>query len=228
MGINVEFSVVGWNKWTTNGNFKGLTVIDDSLYALTQRFDNDGSTLQTGLFLEKLTDQEIYLDAFHTTEADASSFQGAQGLEGQTVQVIADGLVHPDVTVDNAGNFTLSRISSSTQIGNQYTASAKTLNLVLAATGQSTMGERLRKVLTDIQLFQAKTLPVDGIPVTFRNLGSSLLNQGITGFSGMKRVRLPGYSTTPQVTLTMTDPLPCTILSMTTEVKFGAGKLASG
>ncbi len=228
LGINVEFSVVGWNKWTTNGQFKALGVADDSLYVLTRRYDNDGSTLQGGVFLEKLTEDDVYVDSYHTTESDGSAFTGAQGLEGQTVQVVADGLRHPDLTVTNAGNFTLTRTSSSTQIGHSYIATAKTLNLIIQAGGQSTLGEKMRKVLVDLQLHNAKALTVDNITVPFRELGTALLNQNVTSFNGMKRVRLSGYTTTPQVTFTMDDPLPCTILSSITEVKFGSGKLQAG
>ena len=225
LGVNVEFSVMGWNKWTTNGNFKALGVIDDSLYALVQRYDNDGSTLQTGVFLEKLTTDEVYLDSYHTTESDGSTFTGAQGLEGQTVAVVADSLQHPDVTVANTGNFTLTRTSSSTQIGNSYTATATTLPITVQGGGQSILGERVRKLFAEIQFYNSQACKVDGITVPFRSLGDDLLNQGVTNFTGQKRVRLTGYSTTPKVTITIEDPLPCTILSMTTEIKFGAGKL---
>ena len=228
LGINVEFSVVGWNKRTTNGNFKAISVVDDSLYTLTQRYDNDGSTLQTGVFLEKLTEDEVYLDGYHSSSATATSFTGAVTLEGQTVQVVADGLKHPDVTVTAAGNFTLTRESSSTQIGTSYVATAKTLNLIVSAQGQSTLGEKIRKVAVDLQLYQAKTLEVDNVTVPFRELGTTLLNQTITSFTGMKRMRMTGYHTSPQVTFTITDPLACTILSIVTEVKFGAGKLQAG
>ena len=223
--MNVEFSVMGWNKWTTNGNFKALGVIDDSLYALVQRYDNDGSTLQTGVFLEKLTTDEVYLDSYHTTESDGSTFTGAQGLEGQTVAVVADSLQHPDVTVANTGNFTLTRTSSSTQIGNSYTATATTLPITVQGGGQSILGERVRKLFAEIQFYNSQACKVDGITVPFRSLGDDLLNQAVTNFTGQKRVRLTGYSTTPKVTITIEDPLPCTILSMTTEIKFGAGKL---
>ena len=87
------------------------------------------------------------------------------------------------------------------------------------------MGEKLRKVLVDIQLHQSKTLEVDGMTVPFRELGTTLLGQSVESFTGMKRMRMTGYHTSPQVTFTITDPLPCTILSIVTEVKFGAGKL---
>ena len=225
LGVNTEFSVVGWMKFTTEGNFKDLTVIDDRLYALTQRMDNDGSTLNTGLFLEKWSEDDIFLDSFHTTSLTGTSFQGAQGLEGRTVKVVADGLLHPEVTVDAAGNFALTRSSSSTQIGHNYTSTAKTLPIVFNTSGQSTLGEKVRKVLCELQLQNTKSCKVDDITVPFRSLGSSLLNQGITGFTGQKRVRLTGYATTPQTTFKSDEPLPCTLLSMTNEVKFAGGKL---
>lgn len=225
LGVNTEFSVVGWMKFTTNGNFKDLTVVDDRLYTLVQRFDNDGSTLNTGLFLEKWSEDDIFLDSYHTTSATSSTFTGAQGLEGRTVKVVADGVLHPDVTVDNAGNFSLTRSSSSTQIGHNYDSTAKTLPLVFNIQGQSTLGEKVRKVLVELQLQDTKSCKVDDIVVPFRNLGSSLLNQSITPFTGQKRVRLTGYSTTPQTTFKSDEPLACTLLSMSNEVKFSGNKL---
>ena len=225
LGVNTEFSVVGWMDFTTNGNFKDLCVVDDSLYSLVQRYDNDGSTLNTGLFLEKWTEDDVFLDSYHTTSATGSSFTGAQGLEGRTVKVVADGLLHPDVTVDAAGNFALTRSSSSTQIGHNYTSNAKTLPIVFNVQGQSTLGEKVRKVLCELQLQDTKSCKVDNIVVPFRNLGTGILNQGITGYTGQKRVRLTGYTTTPQTTFTSDEPLPCTLLSMTNEVKFAGGKL---
>ncbi len=225
LGVNTEFSVVGWMKFTTDGNFKDLTVIDDRLYALVQRYDNDGSTLNTGVFLEKWSEDDIFLDSYHTTSATSSTFTGAQGLEGRTVKVVADGLLHPDLTVTNAGNFTLTRTSSSTQIGHNYESTAKTLPIVFNIQGQNTLGEKVRKVLVELQLQDTQSCKVDDIVVPFKNFGSTLLNQSISPFTGQKRVRLTGYSTTPQTIFKSDEPLPCTLLSMSNEVKFAGGKL---
>ena len=111
-----------------------------------QRFDNDGSTLNTGLFLEKWSEDDILLDSYHTTSATSSTFTGAQGLEGRTVKVVADGVLHPDVTVDNAGHFSLTRSSSSTRIGHNYDRPAKTLPRVCQLHGTRTLDENVRKV----------------------------------------------------------------------------------
>ena len=225
LGVNTEYTVVGWTKWTTNGFFKDLCVVDDKLYTLTQRYASDGSTLNTGLFLEKLTEDDVWLDGYHSSDTVGQAFAGAQGLEGKTVSAIADGLIHPDVTVDAAGNFALTRSSSATAIGYNYTATAKTLPIQVAGANLTTLGERVRKVSCELQFDETKYAKVDSYTVPFKNVGSGLLNQAIQPYTGMKRLRLTGYSTTPTVTITSNQGLPVTLLSLTTEVKFGLGKI---
>lgn len=225
LGVNTEYTVVGWTKWTTNGFFKDLCVVDDSLYALTQRYSSDGSTLNTKLFLEKLTEDDVWLDSYHSTSATGQSFTGAQGLEGKTVQVIADGQVHPDVTVTAAGNFTLTRTSSNTAIGHAYTSTAKTLPVQVASANLTTLGERVRKVQCELQFNNSKYLKVDNFIIPFKEIGNNLLNVPVQSYTGMKRVRLSGWSRTPQVTMINDTGLPVTLLSLTTEVKFGLGKI---
>jgi hypothetical protein len=225
LGINTEYSVVGWMSWSTNGFFKDLGVVDDKLYALVKRYDNDGSTQNAGLFLERLTEDAVYLDGYHTTNISGSSFTGAVGLEGKTVQVVADGLVHPDVTVNAAGSFTLTRTSADTQIGYGYTSTMKTLPVQVASANLSTLGERVRKVMCEIQFYESEACKIDGITIPFQSLDAALLNQPITPFTGQKRMRVSGWSRTPQITITSDQALPVTILSLTTEIKFGTGKL---
>jgi len=225
LGINTEYSVVGWMKWSTNGFFKDMIQVNDSLYVLVKRYDNDGSTQNAGLFLEKLTEDAVYLDGYHSTNISGSSFTGAVGLEGKTVQVVADGLVHPDVTVNAAGNFTLTRTSSDTQIGYGYTSTMKTLPVQVASANLSTLGERVRKVMCEIQFHESEACKIDGVTIPFQTLNDQLLNQAITPFTGQKRMRVSGWSRTPQITITSDQALPVTILSLTTEIKFGTGKL---
>jgi len=226
LGVNTEYTVVGWTKWTTNGAFKDLIVVDDSLYTLIQRYTADGSTLEPGVFLEKLTEEAVYLDCFHYSTATASLFQGAQGLENRTVQAIADGLVHPDVSVDDTGTFALTRVSSDTAVGYNYIATAKTLPVQVASANLTTLGERVRKVSCELQFYQSKYLEIDGFNIPFKEVGGTLLNAPVTPFTGMKRMRLSGYDRSPQVTLINDVGLPITLLSLTTEVKFGLGKLS--
>jgi hypothetical protein len=216
MGVNVEREVIGWSRWTTNGNFLQLTEVDDSLYALVQRTN--------GIFLEKLTDEDVYLDCYYTSSSTSSEYAAANGLHNETVAVVADGTVHANVTVSAAGNFTLARISSSTQIGYGYTSTAKTLPITFQIGNSLVTGEKVRKLFAELQFLNTKSAKVDNITIPFRNLGNNLLDVGITPFTGIKRVRLTGYSTQPQLIITIDEPLPMTLLSLTTECSFSTGK----
>ena len=79
-------------------------------------------------------------------------------------------------------------------------------------------------MFAELQFFKSKSAKVDGRVVPFRNLGASLLDSPITEFTGIKRIRLTGITEQPQVTVTVDEPLPMTLLSLTTECKFSTGK----
>ena len=216
MGINVERDVIGWSRWTTTGTIKRIVEVDDSLYCLIDRAN--------GYFLEKLTEEDIYLDCHFSTSSTGSAYAGANGLQSQTVKVIANGVTHNDVTVTAAGNFSLNVVSSSTQIGYGYTSTAKTLPITFNIGNSLISGERIRKLFAELQLHKSKSAKVDGKIVSFRNLGSNLLNAGITEFTGIKRVRINGIGAQPQLIITVDEALPMTLLSLTTECGFSTGK----
>ena len=140
------------------------------------------------------------------------------------MKVIANGVTHNDVTVTAAGNFSLNVVSSSTQIGYGYTSTAKTLPITFNIGNSLISGERIRKLFAELQLHKSKSAKVDGKIVSFRNLGSNLLNAGITEFTGIKRVRINGIGAQPQLIITVDEALPMTLLSLTTECGFSTGK----
>ena len=171
-----------------------------------------------------LTADDIFLDCHISTSSTASSYAGANGLQSQTVSVLADGTVHADINVDAAGNFSLTRTSASTQIGYNYTSTVKTLPITFQLGNSLVSGEKIRKMFSELQFYKSKSAKVDGRIVSFRNFGSSLLDADIAEFTGIKRIRLSGITSQPQVTITVDEPLPMTLLSLTTECKFSTGK----
>ena len=79
-------------------------------------------------------------------------------------------------------------------------------------------------MFAELQFDNTKSAKVDNVVIPFRNLGNNLLDVGIVPFNGIKRVRLTGYSTQPQLTITVNEPLPMTLLSLTTECSISTGK----
>lgn len=75
--------------------------------------------------LEEFTDTNLVAGEWYLS---ATTLSGLRHLEGHTVQVVADGNVHPDVTVTD-GAITLDYAASLIQVGLGYTGVLKTMDL---------------------------------------------------------------------------------------------------
>jgi len=82
--------VAGWTRWDTQGTFKSAESVYDDLYFIVSR-DN-------GYFLEKAV-PTVYSDSHISVGAGGPTITGLSHLEGQTVQIIADGSVMQDQVV---------------------------------------------------------------------------------------------------------------------------------
>ena len=233
-GINVEKQVAGWSRFTTNGKFKKVVAVNDGdtdpetqrLYALVERTrKKDDGTDITCYHLERLTENTIYLDGYvpvDNTPADAS-ITGLTVFANQTVNIEADGIVHADKTVSSfatGGNITLDDNYSAVNIGYNYTSKLTTLTLPVQLNGQPYRGEQITKVSSLVNVNNTQALTIDGTDISFRFTGQSL-DSPISPFTGTKKLFIGGVSTDPTVELTVSTPLQCTVLGVTTEVKFG-------
>jgi len=233
-GINVEKQVAGWSRFTTNGKFKKVVAVNDGdtdpetqrLYALVERTrKKDDGTDITCYHLERLTENTIYLDGYvpvDNTPADAS-ITGLTVFANQTVNIEADGIVHADKTIGTfagGGDLTLDDNYSAVNIGYNYTSKLTTLTLPVQLNGQPYRGEQITKVSSLVNVNNTQALTIDGTDISFRFTGQSL-DSPISPFTGTKKLFIGGVSTDPTVELTVSTPLQCTVLGVTTEVKFG-------
>jgi hypothetical protein len=242
LSINVEKAVTGWSRFTTSGNFKRVATVFDKqmqtdgvtpdttkpevqrLYVLCERTykKNDGTTT-SALFLERLTEEEIYLDSYlQANSASHTSLQNLMHLSGQSVGVIADGSLHSNQTVTartanpNAA-ITLTGTSSNTQVGHYYTSTATTMTLPVQINEASQRGEQIQKVSVLINLNNTKAMKVDGNAISFTST-STTLGSGISPFTGTKKINIGGIATDPNVIVSVDTPLPATLLGLTTKV----------
>lgn len=234
LGLNVERQVAGWSRFKTDGKFKKVIAVHDSdtdpetqrLYALVQRTrtKDDGTTIDC-IHLERLTEDNIYLDGYMTknTGSPFNTVGSAHPFANQTINIEADGIVHADKTVgsfSSGANITLDDNYSDVHIGKNFTSTLKTLTLPVTMSGQPYRGEQITKISALAYLNTTQALKIDGSEIDFRFAGQNL-GTAITPFSGTKKVFVSGVSTDPFVTLTVDTPLQSTILGITTEVKFG-------
>lgn len=159
-----------------------------------------------------------YVDCHLTYDGSATStITGLWHLEGETVQVLADGAVHPNVTVAN-GKVTLQRSASVVHLGYSYLSVLETMDLEAGAQMGAAHGAPKR--ISRVKPRFLRTLggrfgregSMDDIPwrSTTDPMGSSP-----PLFTGLKKVDFPaGWDDEAIVRVEHDLPLPCNLLAI--------------
>lgn len=173
-------------------------------------------------FKFKTLPEAFFTDCGLTYDGTATTtITGLDHLEGETVQVLADGAVHPEVTVAS-GAVTLNYAASKVHIG--YNSPAKMRTLQITARGQI-QGKAQRISHAYIHFLETVGADYgynesDREPLVFPN---TTLGQPPGLFTGSKRVPLTnGYDTDSKVFIGQYQPLPMTVLSLMSDVHAGA------
>ena len=119
-----------------------------------------------------------------------------------------------------SGGFTLPGAVSEIYAGLEYTAELETMEYNIAINGNSMTGERIARQKVQVSLLDTLSLTIEKFPVSFRSMGPTLLDQPLVPYTGKKEKRLLGFSTSPSLHLYVREPLPCTILAISTELSF--------
>ena len=234
LNTDKDAKVLAWARWITDGVFRDVqtaTITDSNgkikqaLFAIVKRTINGTDKV----FLEMLTEEDAYVDCWHSGTHDPAqaTWSGLTALAGATVTVVGDGLVvgntnaDTGIDVDGSGSFTLPDAVSEVVAGLSYTGTVKPQPLRAIANGQAVKGKMMRKLRAIADVIDTKSLTVDSRAVDFRQFGNDLLDEPLATFTGTKEQRLAGVGKDISVTLTITEPLPCTIAAITTEVKVG-------
>ena len=209
--------VSAWTLHETDGLVKSVSVVGDDTYFLIER---DGAH-----YIEQL-DAALHLDSALSGEVGtpASVWSGLDHLEGQSVSIVADGVVLADQTV-TGGSITLAEPASIIEVGLPYTHIIEPLppNEV----GQVGPGRKLRLVEAIFRLKDTAALRLDvgrgAQDIALRQFGEDeILDEPPPVVSGDIRVRSLGWQadgTNPLWRIEQTAPLPFTLLSVAAEIK---------
>lgn len=155
---NKKQEVSGWHEHVTKGSFESVTVVregyEDVVYFVVKRIING----QTKRFIERMasrtvekTDEGIFLDCSLTYDGTPiKNISGLNHLEGEKVNVLADGDIEIGLTVKDGG-ITLKNPASKIVVGLPYEFELETLRLE----GDSTYG--LKKTVNEINVFVDKS-----------------------------------------------------------------------
>lgn len=210
--IDRNSNVAAWALQTTRGRFLAVASHGGDIYLLAER---DG-----GICLERL-DSAVLLDSARVLEsaAPATQWNGFAHLAGAVVDLLADGMPRPSATVTGGGSITLGTPARHLVAGLGFRHEVEALP-AMAATGRGLAQDALyRPTRVTFRLLETGRLDVDtgmGVrPVPFP-AGATL------PFTGDVAVRAIGWRrgiAQPPWRVEQDQPLPCTILSVTTDIK---------
>ena len=203
-------NVVAWTLLTTDGAFRAVLATDGQTCFLVERAGS--------VFLERL-DETMTLDAAVSptpTGVPHVTWTGFAHLDGRTVSVVADGsLVYSRAVT--GGQLTVPQAAATVTAGLGYTHEVEALPLMSTTARGLTPDLPYRPVRLTFRLLQTAALTVD--------TGSGLRALSLAGtppFTGDIATRAYGWrrgTASPPWRVAQSAPLPCTVLSVTTEIK---------
>ncbi len=228
-----EQQVGAWHQHDTDGTFESCCVVaegnEDVLYVIAKRTVN-GSTVR---YVERMASRmwatqadAFYVDAGATySGSPATTISGLSWLEGKTVNILADGAVHPQRVV-TGGAITLDVPASKVQVGLPIVADVQTLPW---------------NAQLDAALGQGRTKNVNKVYLRVNKSGSVFVGPDASHLTEYKQrttepygsppklvsdeilvVISPSWNNSGQVFVRQSNPLPITLVSMTLEVAVGS------
>jgi hypothetical protein len=205
--------IAAWSLQETAGRVLSVAVVGDDAMLLVER--------PGGVRIERLDDQLMVDAGLRLSQSPpALVWTGLAHLEGHEVVLVADGLVLEPTTVAG-GQVVLDTPASELVVGLPY---AHIIEPMPAALGGH--DPLYRPVRVSLRLFETQSLRIDtgdGLrDLPLHTIGGGPKDRSPPPFSGDRAVRALGWrrgADQPPWRIEQDTPLPCALLSATTEVK---------
>lgn len=142
-----------------------------------------------------------------------STISGLDHLEGETVQIKADGATRPSKVV-SSGAITLDRVAGEVVIGLPYTSSIVTLSHEYDIGLGSMQGQRTRWARPLLRVYNSHRPTVNSEFLPSRS-GADAMGKKVPLFSGFLEYGSLNWSNTSQLTITTNEPLPLQLSGIT-------------
>jgi len=205
--------VQAFTAWTTSGDIKSLAVVDDRVYQLVEREINSS----TVYYIEKENPLLNTDAATIGTGLASDTLTGLGHLEGETVRVKADGTVQEDEVVVS-GQITIGKTADTIEAGLNFQPIIETMPVTMKIPNVGDIAAKKKKLTrVALHLYESNAVKVNGELLPDRTIGQDIF-EAPTPQTGLKRLRLAGWSTEASVIITQEEPMPLTVLSIGIEV----------
>jgi len=228
-----EQQVYAWHHHHTDGFFESVTVVsegsEDALYAVVRRTVNGRSVryierLQTRVLVNQ--SDSFYVDSGLTySGTPVTALSGLWHLEGETVQVLTDGAVHPLRTV-TGGAITLEYAAAKASVGLAYTTDLRTLPLALEVDAAAGQGRAKNVNGLAIRVSQSALIKAGPDFSSLTEYPARAVTDPYGSPPALRTAELrfditPDWSSDGSVCLRQDEPLPLTVLSLAVDVSLG-------
>lgn len=227
-----EHQVGAWHHHDTDGEFESVCAVsegaEDAVYAVVRRTINGQSVRYVERMGSRLFSDPadaFFVDCGATYDgAPNDTISGLSFLEGKTVNILADGAVHPQRVV-TGGSITLDVEASKVQIGLPIEADLNTLPLAMQIDSGFGQGryKNINKVWIRVHessgIFVGPT--ADKLTEAKQRTTEPWGSPPALKSEEIPVMLTPSWADSGQVFIRQSDPLPLTIVSLTMEVAIG-------
>jgi len=204
--------VIGWHRHITDGEYKSLAVISedgpDQFWFVVKRTIG-GATKQ---YVELYT-PDIFLDSMISYSGSATSaVSGLAHLEGKTVQITADGAVHPDLVV-SSGAIALNYTATDIKVGLKYVSKLTPTRPGSNAGAGTMLGKFKRWNEIFVRLEKSAIPKINGQRPPVRSPGTNFGNEEPVVSEDINIKNL-GYDRDGRINIEQDLPLACHIVSL--------------
>ena len=227
--------VVSWQTQTlggTNVSIESLAAIpsidgkSNTLYMIVKRTINSATKRYVEFLEERFEpssatdkDDAFLVDSGATySGSPTSTITGLSHLEGEVVQILADGAAHPDKTV-SSGQIVLDRNASKVQVGLKYTSTLITLPIEVATPTGTSQGKKKRIAQLLVRLYSSLGgkfgQDSNNLDRFLYRSGQDPMDASPPLFTGDKIVSINAeHSTQAKYTIVHDEPLPFTLVAL--------------
>lgn len=176
----------------------------------------------TNQFFVEVFDSSLHTDASVYISA-ASSTGTAAHLPNTLVDILNDGNVEAQQTLNGSGVATFTRSSASNyEMGLPFSITIKTMPVEPQLKSGGVKGFKKRILQVNAEVHQTKSMSVNNQLVPFRQFGENVLDIPVNAFTGLKQIGpLLGFDYEGSITISQSVPLSINILSLDYKVSLG-------
>jgi hypothetical protein len=204
--------VQAFTTWSS-GLIRSIAVVSDKLFLLVERVVNSS----TVFYIETESLTALTDSAITTNVGGSDTLTGLSHLEGETVDVKADGSFQGEFVVAG-GQITITRDAQIIEAGLTYKPLIKTMPLNMGLENGPNAADKKRILRAAIQLFESNGIIVNGQRLADKTIGVNQFDAP-TPQTGFKRITLHGWSIEADIEITQDTPFNMTILSIGMEVR---------